>query len=53
MNYEVERIWKEEVVVSFDVLFLAFAQKAQAFWENNKTLGRMFSILGKIWTWQH
>jgi hypothetical protein len=28
MNYEVEKIWKEEVVVSFDVFFLAFAQKA-------------------------
>jgi len=28
MNYEVESIWKEEVVVSFDVFSLAFAQKA-------------------------
>jgi len=28
MNYEVERIWKEEIIVSFDVFFLAFAQKA-------------------------
>jgi len=27
MNYELERIWTEEVVVSVDVFFLAFAQK--------------------------
>jgi len=28
MNYEVERVWKEVIIVSFDVFFLAFAEKA-------------------------
>jgi hypothetical protein len=27
MSYELERIWKAEVVILFDVFFLAFAQK--------------------------
>jgi hypothetical protein len=38
MNYEVERIWKEEIVVSFVIFSWHLPTKPD---ENNSTLGRM------------
>jgi hypothetical protein len=38
MNYEVERIWKEEIVVLFDVFSWHLPTRPE---EDNRTLGRM------------
>ena len=45
MNYEVGRMWKEEIVVSFDVFSWHLHRSPE---ENDKTLCRMIRILGKI-----